>query len=440
LLPGPAYDAARRVWNGAVNHRPALIVRCETPAQIQSALRAAHSHRLPVSVRGGGHDWAGRAVRHGGLVIDLSGMREVDVYPGSRAASVAGGATATDLIAAAAPYGLAAATGTVGAVGMAGLTLGGGYGPLNGRFGLALDNLLGADVVLADGRLVVADAIDEPELFWALRGGGGNFGVVTSLHVRLHLMWRLLAGYIFYPWSQAADVLGRLSGILGAAPDELTIQVAVVTGPDGGPVLVLSPAWSGDLTQGEKHIDELRRLGAPLDSQVAPRTYAEMLGLFDPLIVDGRHYAIRTRTVAGLTPDVVAALVEAGSTLTSPLTGIYVHHFHGAAARVPIYATAFGIRRPHHMIEIVPGWEPTDGDDGARHRAWADTVSASLAPYALAGGYPNLLGPDARDQIARAYGVNAPRLLAAKKRFDPDGIFSAIGLPPTDAAPAAPIH
>jgi FAD/FMN-containing dehydrogenase len=429
LISGPAYDDARRVWNGAVEHRPALVVQPVNPSEIQAALGVARTHRLPMSVRGGGHDWAGRAVRHGGLVMDLSRLRRVTVDPEARVATVSGGATAADVIAAADRYGLSAATGTVGAVGMAGLTLGGGYGPLNGQFGLALDNLLSADVVLADGRLVTADANHEPELFWALRGGGGNFGVVTSMRIELHPVHQVLAGLIIYPWLHAADVLSRLSDMLGAAPDELTVQVAVLSGPDGSPVLVLSPAWSGDLTQGAQAVDELHRLGTPLHSQVAPMSYADMLSLFDPYIANGRHYAIRTRSVAGFTPDVIAALVEAGSTRTSPLTGISIHHFHGAATRVPLETTAFGIRQYHHLVEIVAGWEPADGDDGARHRTWADQVSASLAPSALPGGYPNLLGPDAHDQIAHAYGVNAPRLRAAKRRFDPDGIFSAIALP-----------
>src|SRR5215472_15463089 len=206
LVSGPAYDDALQVWNGAVDSRPALIVRCETPADVQATVLAARRHDLPLSVRGGGHDWAGRALRPGGMVIDLTGLRRVEVDAGYQTGTFGGGATARDVIAEAAPYGLAAATGTVGSVGMAGLTLGGGYGPLNGRFGLALDNLLGAEVVLADGRLVSTDATHEPELFWALRGGGGNFGVVTSIHVRLHPAPRLLAGFIEFAWEQAAGV------------------------------------------------------------------------------------------------------------------------------------------------------------------------------------------------------------------------------------------
>jgi hypothetical protein len=362
------------------------------------------------------------------LVIDLSAMRQVSVDPETMVATVGGGATSADVLRASAPYAMSAATGTVGVVGMTGLTLGGGYGPVMGRFGLALDNLLGAEVVLADGRLVAADVSHEPELYWALRGGGGNFGVVTSMRIALHRLHRLLAGFILYPWSEAADVLKRFGAWVGTAPDELTIQIGVVSGPDGSPALLASPAWSGDLSQGQASIAELSRLGNPLISQVGPLTYSDMLGLFDPYVVEGRHYAIRTRSVATYTPDVISALVEAGSTRTSPLSGIYVHHFHGAAARVPIESTAFGIRRDHFMIEIVAGWEPADSE-AARHRAWADLLCAALAPGALPGGYAGLLGPEDSDQIAHAYGPNAARLLDAKARFDPDRSFSAIALP-----------
>ena len=219
LVSGSAYDESLRIWNGAAVQRPLLVVRCQTAAEVQSALLASRRHRLPVSVRGGGHDWAGRALRPGGLVIDLSTMRRVSVDPETMLATVEGGASASDVMRAAAPHELSAVTGTVAKVGITGLTLGGGYGPVNGRFGLALDNLVGAEVVLADGRLVTADATHDPELYWALRGGGGNFGVVTSMRIRLHALHWLLAGFILYPWSQARHVLSQLGTWIRTARD-----------------------------------------------------------------------------------------------------------------------------------------------------------------------------------------------------------------------------
>jgi FAD/FMN-containing dehydrogenase len=431
ILGGPATERVRGIWNGAVDNRPAVIVQPKNPNEIQLAVRAAQDHDVPLSVLGGGHDWAGRSLRHGGLVVDLARMRHVVIDPVVRIATVHGGATAAEVIAAARPHGLVAATGNCGGVGMAGLTLGGGYGPLNGQFGLALDNLVSAEVVLADGRRVTANPHNEPELYWALRGGGGNFGAVTSLRVRLHPIGEVLAGFVVYPWAQAADVWMRLSDILVHGPDELTVQTGILPGPDGGPTVFVSPVWSGDLTSGASAIDQLHRLGTPLSSQVAPMSYADMLGLFDAQIVTGRHYAMRTRTLPTYTPEIIAKLIEAGDSLTSPLSGVFIHHFHGASIRVAVEATAFGLRRRHHVVEVLAAWEPDQ--DGAPHRAWADHVATSLAADALPGGYVNLLGPDDRDQITHAYGPNAGRLRELKNRFDPQGVFTAIPLPPQPA-------
>ena len=421
-------NAALLIWNAAVDHRPALIVRACSPRDVQEAIRVARDRGMRLSVLGGGHDWAGRALCDGGLVIDLAGMRRVTVDTRARVATVGGGATAADVMAAAAPYGLVAAAGNVGCVGMTGLTLGGGYGPLNGRFGLASDNLLGAEVVLADGRIVTADATHEPELFWALRGGGGNFGAVTSMRVRLHPLDRLIGGLIVFPWSQAATVWRGLGEVLLMAPDELTVQSGLLSGPEGSPAAYLAPAWCGDLRSGEAAVDALAKLGTPLTMQVAPMTYVEMLGLFDAWAVRGLRWVIRTRTVAAYTLEVIDALIEAGRTRTSPRSGIPIHNFHGASTRVAPDETAFANRRQHFVVEIVAGWE---SGDGAAHRAWADAVSAALAPHAIPGGYPNLLGPDDHEQIANAYGDNAMRLGAAKRHFDPDGVFTAIPLPVT---------
>lgn len=324
------------------------------------------------------------------------------------------------------PHGLTAVTGTVGAVGMTGLTLGGGYRPLLGRYGLALDNLLGAEVVLADGRAVTATQQEEPELYWALRGGG-NFGVVTSLSLRLHPVPEVVAGLIVYPWSDAVRVWTQLDGILAAAPDELTVQTGILPGPDGNPTVFVSPVWCGDSSDGERVIEPLQSLSTPLTVGVAPTSYVDLLRQFDSYVVEGRHYAARTRNVGHFTPEVIAVLFGAGWRQTSRYSSIIVHHFHGAATRVPLSSTAFGLRSPHRMIEIVATWEPDD--DPAAHVDWADRVDTELAPHALPGGYPNMLGPDAPEQIAHAYGSNAARLAAAKQQFDPDGVFSAIALP-----------
>jgi hypothetical protein len=398
--------------------------------EVQAALQIARAHDLPLSVRGGGHDWAGRALRHGGLVIDLSRMRQVDVDATEKAATVAGGALASDVIAAATPYGLAAVTPNTGAVGMAGFLLAGGYGPLSTRFGLAADNLLGAEVVLADGRRVWADDSQYSDLFWALRGGEGNFGVVTSMRIRLHPVTEILAGLILFPWAEADRVLQGHAEIMSQAPDELSVLAGGITGTDGSPALFLGPIWTGKRTNGEKYIARLESLGKPILSQVAPMDLTELIGLYDAQVVNGRHYDLRTRWLADLTPDIISAIVTGGSSRTSPHSIIALHHFHGVGAKIAPDATAFCMRRQHYMIEIIAAWEPSSVVEAELHRQWMSDVSRALAPHALLGGYANFLTSSSHDQIAHAYGANARRLRDLKRQFDHDNIFSsAIPLP-----------
>jgi FAD/FMN-containing dehydrogenase len=425
------YGRTRQIWNRAVESQPALLVLCETSADVQAAVRSARRHVIPLSVRGGGHDWAGRALCPNGLVIDLSGMRQVIVDPNSRTAIVSGGAQVKDVAAAAAAHGLVAALGNCGEVGMAGLTLGGGYGPLNGRHGLAADNLLGAEMVLADGRCVMTGPDEEPDLFWAIRGGGGNFGVVTSMRIQLHEARHMLAGLIAYPWSEAETVLSRYAAFAAKMPDELGVPVMATSGPDGQPAITLVPLWNGDKLPGERAMDDLQALGKPQLAQVGPMTYAEILAPIDAWLAEAAdcHWEIRTRSLPALMPGAIDAIIRAIARKTSPHSAVAFHHFHGAATRIPAEAIAFGLRHEHFMVEIIAAWEP-DGSNDTTHRRWAQDLWQSLAPFALPGGYANLLGPNDREQAASAYGGNAARLRALKRRFDPDGVFaSAIPLP-----------
>jgi FAD/FMN-containing dehydrogenase len=419
------------IWNAAVLARPAEVWHCADTYQVRGAIRRARTEGLPLSVLGGGHDWAGRAVREGGVVIDLRGMRSVTVN--GDVATAGGGATANDLVAAAADSGRSAATGTVGSVGMAGLTLGGGYGPLNGVAGLAADNLLSAEIVLADGAVVQASETSEPDLLWALRGGGGNFGVVTSMRVRLHPVPIVYTGTVAFPLSQAREVLAGLGELIADAPDELTVQSGVISSPDGTPIVFAMPTWSGAPDEGAPWVKRIEALGTPVMSAVGPAKYGEPLRRGDKMFArDGRHYAFRTRNLPALTAETSDDLVTAAESRTSPLSAINMHHFHGAAARVPLQATAFGVRREHFMTEIIASWRPVVGepaDSSATHRRWADATADLLASHALPGGYPNLLAADHAEQIAHAYGANAPRLTELKKTYDPDQVFTATPLP-----------
>lgn len=402
------------------------MVRPRTATEVQAAVRVAGAYDLPLSVLGGGHDWAGRALRPDGLVIDMAQMRQVTIDEPGRTATVAGGASAADVIASAAPYGLVAATGVVGGVGMAGLTLGGGYGPISGSAGLALDNLLGAEVVLADGRLVVADESHESELFWALRGGGGNFGVVVSLRIRLHPLDNPLVGLFVFPLDGAEGVLREVAGILRTAPDELTVQSGILPDDGVGPALIVSPVWCGEDDAGTEILEKIRDAGTAMRAQIGRMTYAQMLTLYDAGIRPGRRYEITTRSVRALLPEVISVLVAAGRARTSSASAVFIHHFHGVPTRVAPDATAFGLRHDHLVIEVIAAWED---EDGAPHRAWAAHLRDTLAAHALPGGYANLLGPQEHAQIAEAYGPNTGRLLAAARRYDPAGVFTAIALP-----------
>jgi FAD/FMN-containing dehydrogenase len=398
---------------------------------VQVAVQTASQRGLSLSVRGGGHGWAGTALCSDGLVVDLSRMRQVIVDPHSRVATVAGGAKAKDVAAAVGAHGLVAALGNCGEVGMAGLTLGGGYGPLNGQYGLAADNLLGAEVVLADGRRVTTGPDEEPELFWAIRGGGGNFGVVTSLRIRLHEASHMVAGVIVYPWSEAETVLSRYAAFAATMPDELGVPVGMASGPDGQPAITLVPLWNGDKIQGERAMDYLQMLGKPQFAQVGPMTYTDMLAPVDAQVAaaDGCHWEIRTRSLSALTPGAVDTIITAVAHKTSPHSMVNWHHLHGAATRIPADAIAFGLRQEHFMVEIIACWEP-DGSNGAAHRQWAQDLWESLSPFALPGGYANFLAPHDREQAKDAYGNNGPRLRSLKRRFDPAGLFaSAIPLP-----------
>lgn len=428
VTSGPAFDACCAVWNGAVSHRPAVILRCADAADAQAGVRAARELGVPLSVRGGGHGWTGSALSDGGLTLDLSAMRGVAVDRAAGVAHVRGGATSGDLVRATEPHGMVAVTGTVGAVGMVGLSLGGGYGPLSGRFGLAADNVLAVDVVLADGSLVTADAQREPELFWALRGGGANFGVVTGMRVALHAAPAVLGGRILFPWDRAAAVLDSLDEILRHGPDELTVQCGIVTGPDGKPVVFVGPTWCGDAADGARALDRLADLGDPFVSAVGPVSLSATLDRADTMFPFGRRIEIRPRTVPGLTRGVVDALVAGGDRRTSRLSAVSLHCLHGAAARIPVGDTAFAARTPHLVVENVAIWEPGDSAE-ASHRRWARDLSDALAGESLPGGYTNLLAADESDQIAHAYGPNRERLLAAKNTYDPDGVFHATPLP-----------
>jgi FAD/FMN-containing dehydrogenase len=302
------YAVATAIWAKPVGSMPRAIVHCRTPEDVQLAIQTARDCGLPLSVRGGGHHWAGRALC-AGIVIDLSGMNGVSVDPDHRSAIISGGARAADVAAVTDPLHVAAATGTCSAAGMAGLTLGGGYGPLIGRFGLALDNLLAAQIVLADGRIIVASRDNEAELFWALRGGGGNFGVVTAMRFRLHRLPSVRTGLLVYPFSDAKAVLRRCADIAASSPEDLTVEFACTGGPDGRPVVIVHPTWCGPLAEGEARVAPFLKLGTLLAGNLEGMSYGTSLTLYDPYIVNGQRVFMDTCWLRIWWPQPISVLV-----------------------------------------------------------------------------------------------------------------------------------
>lgn len=427
LLPADSgYHKAKEIWNGAISHQPALIIIPETVADVQTAVIYARDHNMPLSVLGGGHDWAGRALNNNGVVISLRKLKNIEIDTEAMTAKTGGGVTAGELIAEADPHDLVALTGTVGAVGLVGLTLGGGYGPLSPTYGLAIDNMLSADIVLPNGNLVTANADENPDLFWAIKGGGGNFGVVTSMTVRLHKAKPILAGLILFSMTEAETVLKNYGRIMESAPDELAMLTGVIPAPDGSPLLFLAPTWYGNPAEGEKQMAVIQKFGTPVMAQIGSMKYKDLLALFDAHIINGRHCEIQTRWIPELTDHAVEVIIKAASERSSGLSLINIHHFHGASTRIGLSDTAFGQRKPHFMFEIIPVWEQEDVANAHFHQQWARDFSDSLISDAFPGGYPNLLGPDEHEQIKHAHGDNLERLQKIKKSYDPDNVFKGI--------------
>jgi len=421
ITPADArYDAARRVWNGHIDRRPALIVRCAGADDVARAVNFSRAAGLPLSVRGGGHSLAGFAVREAGLVIDLSRMKGIAVDAQNQTARAEPGLTLKELIAATQPHGLVTTTGIVSDTGLAGLTLGGGVGWLEGRFGLACDNVLAFEVVTADGRLRRASPSEHPDLYWALRGGGGNFGVVTVFEYQLHRLGQVLAGMVVHPMPRARDVLRFYRDFTAQAPDELTVYAALLTSPDGHPVVALLVCYSGELDDGQRVLAPLRQFGPPLADLIRPMDYLDAIQLIDGGNPPGHCYYEKGCSLARLTDEAIDALVSAGAAMTSPLSAVLLQRMHGAASRVLPSATAFALRGEDYLALFVAQWP---AGNGAAHIAWSQAARAAMHPFASQGTYVNFMAADESDRVRAAYGPNYERLVAVKNRYDPTNIF-----------------
>jgi FAD/FMN-containing dehydrogenase len=436
LLPtSPGYDTARRIWNGAVDRHPACVARCTGVADVVAAVRFARDHDLEIAVRGGGHNVAGTAACDDGVVIDLSAMRAVWVDPAGRTAWVQGGALWGDVDRETQAHGLATTGGIVGHTGVAGLTLGGGIGFLMRRHGLAVDNLLAAEVVTAEGGIVRASADEHPDLLWALRGGGGNFGVVTWFRFSLHPLGpTVIAGPVFWAAGDTTDVLRFYRDFAAEAPDELGSVVRLGTVPPlpvipddlhWRPAIAVACCYAGAAEDGERAVRALRRFGTPLADLLGPSPYAAFQGSLDDTVPHGWHYYWKATNLAGLSDDVIAVIADHAHAARSPRSYAAMFHMGGAVARVPREATAYPGRDVEHNIVIDAAWLPEQDETvGAGETAWARTFLDALRPYG-AGVYVNFLdSDDDTSRVREAYGDDTYRRLAeVKAKYDPDNAF-----------------
>jgi FAD/FMN-containing dehydrogenase len=429
----PDYDRARAVWNGAIDRRPGLIAQCIGTSDVVAAVRFARDHDLEIAIRGGGHNVAGTAVCDDGIVIDLSAMRAVRVDPAGRKAWVQGGALWGDVDNETQSHGLATTGGIVSHTGVAGLTLGGGVGWLMRKHSLTVDNLLAADVVTANGELLHASEDEHPDLFWALRGGGGNFGVVTSFEFRLHSIGPVvLAGPILFDASDAGEVLRFYRDFIGGAPDELGTVVRFGTAPPlpvipadlhGRPVMIVGTCYAGPIEDGERALRPLRAYRTPLLDLVGPKPYVGFQSALDSTVLHGWNYYWKSTHLPELRDDLIDVIAEHAFSFSSPRSYVAMFHLKGAVSRVAEGGTAFGNRQASHAMTIDAVWRPGE-DFGDRDTAWTREFFAALGEF-REGVYVNFLGGDeSPDRVREAYGDSVyDRLVDVKTTYDPDNVF-----------------
>jgi len=425
LQPGEAgYEEARRVHNGLIDKRPALIARCHTPGDVSRAIGFARDVGLEISVRGGGHNVAGRACSEGGLMIDLAEMRAIEVDPEARRVKAQGGVNWAELNTATGEHGLAVTGGAISTTGIAGLTLGGGLGWLMGVHGLAADNLVSVELVTAGGDTLDVTADTHPDLFWALRGGGGNFGVATTFEYRLHEVATVTGGLIAHPLSAAGEALRFYREFTRSAPDELTAFAGLVHAPDGSgmQLAAIVVCHVGSPEQAERDLAPLLEFGPPAVAQVGPMPYPVMNTLLDDGFPRGALNYWKSSFLRDLEDGFIDAAIEAFTAVPSPMSAILLEHFHGAVTRIPVADAAVPHREEGFNLLVAAVW--TDPAATDQNVAWARSTYDSFHPYLAKRRWLNYLGDDeAADAVRTAYGPNYERLVEVKRRYDPDNVF-----------------
>jgi FAD/FMN-containing dehydrogenase len=416
------YDEVRRVHNGMIDRRPALIAGCVGNADIVDAVNFARTHGLELAVRGGGHNVAGRAVCDDGLMLDMSLMKGIHVDPVRRTARAQGGVTWREFNRETQAHGLATTGGVISTTGIAGLTLGGGLGWLMAKYGLAMDNLLSAEVVTASGDIVRANKDENADLFWGLQGGGGNFGAVSWLEYRLHPVGTVTSGLIAHPFDCARDVLKFFREITSGLPDDLTIFGGLLHAPDGAQIAVIILCHCGPLAEAEAALQPIKKFGTPILDSVGPTSYEETNRMLDAGFPRGALNYWKSNFMNELSDQAIDTLISQFAACPSPMSGLLLEHIHGAATRVGVGETAFPHRREGYNFLVVSEW--LDPVDNARNIAWARESYDAMRPSFTAGRYVNYLGDDdGEDAVAAAYGPNYQRLRILKAKYDPANLF-----------------
>ncbi|GGD66160.1 FAD-binding oxidoreductase [Caballeronia grimmiae] len=433
------YDEARKVWNAAIDRRPALIVRCAGTADVIAALAFARDNAMLISIRGGAHNIAGSAVSDDALMIDLSAMKSVRVDPQAKRAYVEPGALLSDFDHEAQAFGLATPLGINSTTGVAGLTLGGGFGWISRKFGVTVDNLVAAEIITADGQWHRVSVESEPELFWALRGGGGNFGVVTLFEFRLHEVGpQVYGGLVVYPLEQADQVLPKYRDFVASSPDEMTVWAVMRLAPPlpflpedvhGKPIIALACCFIGPVEDGAKAIEPVRSFGTPYGEHLGPMPFATWQKAFDPLLTPGARNYWKSHNFASLPDETFDVLTKAVLAVPSPHCEVFIGAMGGQTNRVPVDATAYANRDSIYTINIHGRW--TDPADDEKCTQWTREMFAALTPYATGSVYVNFLTGDEGDRVKAAYGPNFERLAEVKRRYDPNNVFrSNQNIPP----------
>jgi FAD/FMN-containing dehydrogenase len=436
IQPGaPTYDEVRRVHNGAIDKRPALVASCRGTADIADAIALARSEGLELAVRGGGHNVAGRSCVEGGLMIDLSLMRNVTVDPAARVAWAGGGTLWRDFNRETQHFALATTGGVVSSTGVAGLTLGGGFGWLMPRFGMALDNLRSVTLVLADGSVVRASATEHPDLFWAVRGGGGNFGVASTFEFNLHDVGPIVTGgLVAHPAARAKEVLQFFRERTHDLPDEAFLVAALLTAPDGSgeKIVGIAAQHSGPVPAGEAFVRPLKTFGPPVMDMMGPMPYIVSNMMLDDSFKSGARNYWKSHFLPELTDGAIDALAAQLETLPTPFTQIVIENFHGAATRVAVTDTAYALRESGFNVVIAGQW--MDAADDERCTTWCRNAYQALQPFVGQKRYLNYLGEDDLQEsttLVAAYGPNLPRLRTIKRQYDPENVFHHnLNIPP----------